>query len=58
MRSSRGWATRIATVASSGRFTTNWRVTAGAIFVAQVLGDADHAGAGTKPLSVRLAEKR
>ena len=58
MRGSRGWASRIAIVASNGRFTTNWRVTADAIFVAQVLGDADHAGAGTKPLRVRLAKKR
>jgi photosystem II stability/assembly factor-like uncharacterized protein len=42
----------VVTVASNGTFTTRWRVKDRAVFVAQALGDADHAGVGTAPLTV------
>ena len=42
----------MATVASNGVFTTRWVVRDRLVFVAQVLGDADHAGAGTPALTV------
>lgn len=46
------WRSQVATVASNGTFVTRWRVARRAVFVAHVLGTADHAGAGTKPLVV------
>jgi len=52
MRVSGRWSSQLATVASNGAFVTRWRVTKRSVFVAQVLGTADHAGAGTKPLVV------
>jgi hypothetical protein len=48
------WAHKLATAASNGTFATRWSVRRNAVFVAQVLGDADHRGAGTKPLTVKL----
>jgi photosystem II stability/assembly factor-like uncharacterized protein len=44
-----------ATVASNGRFTTHWKVSRTTVFVAQIYGDADHAGAGTAPLTVKVS---
>ena len=60
MRVSGQWESRIATVASNGTFVTRWRVKRRAVFVAHVLGTADHTGAGTKPLvvDVRKPKKR
>jgi len=54
------WRSQVATVASNGTFVTRWRVAKRAVFVAHVLGTADHAGAGTKPLvvDVRKPKKR
>jgi photosystem II stability/assembly factor-like uncharacterized protein len=46
------WRPYLATVASNGVFTTRWAVRDRLVFVAQVLGDADHAGAGTPALTV------
>ncbi len=46
------WTPFVATVASNGTFTTRWVVRSRFVFVAQVLGDADHAGAGTSALTV------
>jgi photosystem II stability/assembly factor-like uncharacterized protein len=48
------WAHRLAIAASNGTFVTSWRVARDASFVAQVLGDADHRGAGTRALSVKV----
>ena len=48
------WAHRIVTVAANGTFGARWPLGRKAVFVAQVLGDADHVGAGTKPLSVEV----
>ena len=52
------WVVQRATAGADGAFTTRWRVTRDAVFVAQVLGDADHAGAGTQPLAVRVRLRR
>jgi hypothetical protein len=46
------WTPFVATVASNGTFTTRWVVRNRYVFVAQVLGDADHTGAGTRALTV------
>ncbi len=46
------WSVQTAVAASNGAFTTRWRLTRDAHFVAQVLGDADHVGAGTAALKV------
>jgi photosystem II stability/assembly factor-like uncharacterized protein len=54
MRVSGLWRSQVATVASNGTFVTRWRVARRAVFVAHVLGTADHAGAGTKPLVVEV----
>jgi photosystem II stability/assembly factor-like uncharacterized protein len=53
-RDGRGWTVQVARVASNGSFTTEWRVKTTSDFVAQVLGDADHAGAATKLLRVSV----
>ena len=50
MRVSGLWRSQVATVASNGTFVTRWRVAKRAVFVAHVLGTADHGGVGTKPL--------
>ena len=52
------WVAKRATVASNGTFSTRWSVTKTATFVAQVYGDADHAAAGTPPLTVKLVLKK
>jgi photosystem II stability/assembly factor-like uncharacterized protein len=52
MRAGNNWSSQVATVAANGTFFTRWRVTRRSLFVAQVLGTADHAAAATKPLSV------
>jgi photosystem II stability/assembly factor-like uncharacterized protein len=52
------WKVQEATVASNGTFATRWRVTRESLFVGHVLGNADFAGAGTKPLSVRVKKRR
>jgi photosystem II stability/assembly factor-like uncharacterized protein len=54
------WTTQRAIAASNGAFTTRWRLTGTSYFVAQVLGDADHVGAGTRAVkvSVRSPKKR
>jgi photosystem II stability/assembly factor-like uncharacterized protein len=49
------WIHKLATAASNGTFVTRWPIHSKAVFVAQVLGDADHRGAGTKPLTVSVA---
>jgi hypothetical protein len=54
MRSRGDWSTRTAIVASNGTFVTRWGVAGTVAFVAQILGDADHAGAGTRPLTVKV----
>lgn len=48
------WSRKLATAASNGTFTTRWRINRSAVFVAQVLGDADHRGAGTRAITVRV----
>jgi photosystem II stability/assembly factor-like uncharacterized protein len=48
------WAHRLATAAANGSFLTRWRAEKGAVYVAQALGDADHRGAGTKPLLMKV----
>jgi photosystem II stability/assembly factor-like uncharacterized protein len=48
------WIHRVAIAASNGTFNTRWSLRQDAVFVAQVLGDADHRGAGTPPLVVRV----
>ena len=60
MRSGGRWAQVVATVASNGSFTTRWLVRSRAVFVAQALGDAEHAGAASSTLTVvvRKAPKR
>ena len=54
MRGARSWSTQVVVVASNGSFTSRWRVRGPSAFVAQVLGDADHAGAATKVLRISL----
>jgi photosystem II stability/assembly factor-like uncharacterized protein len=49
-----GWVWQRATVASNGTFVTRWTVVRSSVFVAQILGDADHAGAGTRSLTVTV----
>src|SRR5262245_31298185 len=49
------WIHKLATAASNGTFVTRWPLHGNAVFVAQALGDADHRGAGTKPLTVSVA---
>lgn len=48
------WTHRLVTAASNGTFATRWSLRRSATFVAQVLGDADHRGAGTTPLTVSV----
>ncbi|HET7856100.1 MAG TPA: hypothetical protein VFL41_06545 [Gaiellaceae bacterium] len=52
------WSVQLATAASNGSFSTRWRLDDTSVFVAQVLGDADHAGAGTRPLTVTVLPRR
>jgi photosystem II stability/assembly factor-like uncharacterized protein len=53
-RSGNRWARRVLIAAANGTFTTRWPVSRTSVFVAHVLGDADHVGAGTPPLTVRV----
>ena len=53
-RSGNRWARRVVVAAANGSFSTRWRVSRTSVFVAQVLGDDDHVGAGTPPLTVRV----
>jgi photosystem II stability/assembly factor-like uncharacterized protein len=53
-RSRGGWGRITVTVASNGTFATQWRIGDTSSFVAQILGDADHAGAGTRELRVTV----
>jgi photosystem II stability/assembly factor-like uncharacterized protein len=48
------WTTQRVLAASNGAFTTRWRLTGRSYFVAQVVGDADHVGAGTAALMVSM----
>jgi dihydropteroate synthase len=52
------WTHKLATAASNGTFVTRWPLRSDAVFVAQVLGDADHRSSGTKPLTVIGVERR
>jgi len=52
-RGEAGWVDQDAKVASNGTFTTRWRLTKTAAFVAQWAGDEDSAGDGTPALVVR-----
>jgi photosystem II stability/assembly factor-like uncharacterized protein len=47
MRSGGRWTQVVATAASDGTFLTRWPVRGRAVFVAQALGDAEHAGAAS-----------
>jgi photosystem II stability/assembly factor-like uncharacterized protein len=53
-RSGNRWARRVVIAAANGTFTTRFRISRTSVFVAQVLGDDDHVGAGTPPLTVRV----
>ncbi len=50
------WTTRRVTAASNGTFVARWSVSGPSVFVAQVLGDADHVGAGTPAITVRVGK--
>jgi photosystem II stability/assembly factor-like uncharacterized protein len=49
-----GWVHKVVQVASNGTFTTVWKLSRFTIFVAQWAGDADHMGAGSKVLQVKV----
>ena len=49
------WLSQAMLVAANGSFASRWTVHFTSVFVAQVLGDADHAAAGTKPLTVKVS---
>lgn len=53
-RGESGWTDQDATVASNGTFTTRWRVSKTAAFVAQWAGDEDSAGDGSVALVVHV----
>jgi hypothetical protein len=48
------WASHVATAAANGTFSLRLSLADDSVVVAQVLGDADHRGAGTAPLLVRV----
>lgn len=48
------WSVQIKTADSNGKFTTSWKVKKTSWFVAQWLGDDDHASDGSEPLRVQL----
>ena len=56
-RGESGWVHREATVASNGSFTTRWRLSKTAAFVAQWAGDEDSAGDGSGALVVRAKRR-
>ncbi len=51
------WATRHARVASNGSFSTTWRISRTAAFVAAWRGDDDRAGDGSPALTVRVGKR-
>jgi photosystem II stability/assembly factor-like uncharacterized protein len=53
-RGESGWDHQLATVAADGAYTTTWKVTTSMTFVAQWIGDAKHAGDGTRPVTLTL----
>jgi photosystem II stability/assembly factor-like uncharacterized protein len=56
---SRGrWTSKAVPVAASGSFSASFRVRGRTVFVAQALGNADFAGAGTRPLTVAVRVRR
>jgi photosystem II stability/assembly factor-like uncharacterized protein len=56
---SRGrWTSKTVPAASNGTFSASFRVRGRTIFVAQALGNADVAGAGTSPLTVGVRARR
>jgi photosystem II stability/assembly factor-like uncharacterized protein len=57
MHAGGSWTSFVATASSNGTFVTRWLVRKRAAFVAQVLGDADHSGAGTAALTVVVKSK-
>jgi photosystem II stability/assembly factor-like uncharacterized protein len=56
-RGEAGWVHREATVASNGSFTTRWRLSKTAAFVAQWAGDEDSTGDGSTALIVRVRRR-
>lgn len=56
-RGESGWVHREATVASNGSFTTRWRLSKTAAFVAQWAGDEDSTGDGSGALVVRVKRR-
>jgi photosystem II stability/assembly factor-like uncharacterized protein len=54
-RGESGWGYQDAAVASNGTFTTRWRMSKTAAFVAQWAGDEDSTGDGAPALVVRVA---
>jgi photosystem II stability/assembly factor-like uncharacterized protein len=51
------WETQEARVASNGSFTTTWRLSRSAAFVANWRGDDDRAGDGSRALVVRVGRR-
>jgi photosystem II stability/assembly factor-like uncharacterized protein len=60
MRAARlvSWRSQVATVASNGTFTTTWKVSNTSLFIGQWSGDDDHAGDGSKLLTVTVGRRR
>jgi photosystem II stability/assembly factor-like uncharacterized protein len=56
-RGESGWVRREATVASGGSFSTRWRLSKTAAFVAQWAGDEDSAGDGSGAVVVRVKRR-
>ena len=56
-RGERGWVSQTATVASNGTFSTTWKLSKTAAFVAQWAGDQDSAGDGSPPLVVHAKRR-
>jgi photosystem II stability/assembly factor-like uncharacterized protein len=55
---SRGrWTAQTVPAASSGAYSATFRVRGKTVFVAQVLGNADHTGAGTRTLTVGVRRR-
>lgn len=52
------WTSKTVPVASNGTFSAAFRVRGKAVFVAHVLGNADYAGAGTRPLTIGVRSRR
>ena len=57
-RSSGRWISRVVAVGARGYWTSTWKLSRSTLFVAQALGDATYAGAGTRPLLVQVAAGR